>query len=93
MRRVRIFLSRLSALVRSRQRDREIDDEIASHLAEATEEHVRQGLSLEEARRAAQRSFGGVTQMKEICFPFSVSGQSWDAVFPPKKWSKGNGWS
>jgi hypothetical protein len=47
MRRVRIFLFRLSALVRSRQLDREIDDEIASHLAEATEEYVRQGLSLE----------------------------------------------
>src|SRR5215216_45595 len=46
--------------------DREIDDEIASHLAEATEEYVRQGLSLEEARRAAQRSFGGVPQTKEV---------------------------
>ena len=46
--------------------DREIDDEIASHLAEATEEYVQQGLSPEEARRAAQRSFGGVTQTKEV---------------------------
>ena len=46
--------------------DREIDDEITSHLAEATEEYVRQGLSPEEARRAAQRSFGGVTQTKEV---------------------------
>ena len=61
MTRLRIFLFRLSALVRSRQMDREIDDEITSHLAEATEEYVRQGLSPEEARRAAQRSFGGVT--------------------------------
>ena len=60
MTRLRIFLFRLRALVRSRQMDREIDDEIASHLAEATEEYVRQGLSPEEARRAAQRSFGGV---------------------------------
>jgi putative ABC transport system permease protein len=46
--------------------DREIDDEIASHLAEAAAEYVRQGLSLEEARRAALRSFGGVTQTKEV---------------------------
>ena len=46
--------------------DREIDDEITSHLAEATEEYVQQGLSPEEARRAAQRSFGGVTQTKEV---------------------------
>ena len=66
MTRLRIFLSRLSALVRSRQMDREIDDEITSHLAEATEEYVRQGLSPEEARWAAQRSFGGVTQTKEV---------------------------
>ena len=66
MTRLRIFLFRLWALVRSRQMDREIDDEIASHLAEATEEYVQQGLSPEEARRAAQRSFGGVTQTKEV---------------------------
>jgi predicted permease len=66
MRRLRIFLFRLWALVRSRQMDREIDDEIASHLAEATEEYVQQGLSLEEARWAAQRGFGGVTQTKEV---------------------------
>ena len=66
MTRLRIFLFRLWALVRSRQMDREIDDEIASHLAEATEEYVQQGLSPEEARWAAQRSFGGVTQTKEV---------------------------
>ena len=53
MTRLRIFLCRLWALVRSRQMDREIDDEIASHLAEATDEYVRQGLSPEDARRAA----------------------------------------
>jgi len=63
---LRIFLFRLWALVRSRQIDREIDDEITSHLAEATEEYVQKGLSPEEARWAAQRSFGGVTQTKEV---------------------------
>src|SRR6186997_3108215 len=46
--------------------DREIDDEITSHLAEATEEYVQRGLSPEEARRAARRSFGGVPQAKEV---------------------------
>ena len=67
MTRLRVFLSRLSALVRSRrQLDGEIDDEISSHLAEATEEYVRQGMSPEEARLAAQRSFGGVTQTKDV---------------------------
>jgi hypothetical protein len=66
MTRLRIFLSRLRGVGRSRQGDRDLDDEISSHLAEATEEYVRQGLSPEEARRAAQRSFGGVTQTKEV---------------------------
>ncbi|MDQ3149573.1 MAG: ABC transporter permease [Chloroflexota bacterium] len=63
---MRIFLFRLWALVRSRQMDREIDDEITSHLAEATEEYVQRGLSPEEARRAARRSFGGVPQIREV---------------------------
>ena len=66
MTRLRIFLFRMRALIRSRQMDREIDDEIASHLAEAAEEYVQQGLSPAEARRAAQRSFGGVPQTKEV---------------------------
>jgi predicted permease len=57
---------RLRALFGARQLDRDFDDEITSHLAEATEEYVRQGLSPEEARRAAQRSFGGVAQTKEV---------------------------
>jgi putative ABC transport system permease protein len=46
--------------------NREIETEIASHLAEATDEYVRQGLSPEEARLAARRSFGGITQTKEV---------------------------
>jgi putative ABC transport system permease protein len=66
MTRLRIFLFRLWALVRSRQIDREIDDEITSHLAEATEEYIRQGLSPEAARLAALRSFGGVPQTREV---------------------------
>jgi putative ABC transport system permease protein len=67
MTRLRIFLCRLWALLRSRQLDRDIDDEITSHLAEATDEYMQQGLSPEDARLAALRSFGGVTQSKEVC--------------------------
>ena len=66
MTRLRIFVFRLWALVRAHQMDREIDDEISAHLAEAAEEYVQQGLSPEEARRAAQRNFGGVAQTKEV---------------------------
>ena len=35
---LRVLLFRLRALVRARKMDREIDDEISSHLAEATED-------------------------------------------------------
>jgi putative ABC transport system permease protein len=63
---VRAFLSRLWAVLRSRQMDRDIDDEIAGHLAEARDEYIQGGLSPEDAHRAALRSFGGVTQSKEV---------------------------
>ena len=66
MTRLRIVVARLRAAFRSRQMDREMDDEIASHLAEAAEEYVRQGQSPEEARRSAARHFGGVTQAREV---------------------------
>jgi predicted permease len=66
MTRLRILLFRAWALLRARRMDRDIDDEIASHLAEATDEYIRQGLSPDDARMAALRSFGGVTQTKEV---------------------------
>ena len=66
MRALRTFVSRLVAVARSRQHDREIDDEIASHLEEATDEYVARGLSREDARLAATRDFGGITQAKQI---------------------------
>src|SRR5262245_13954086 len=64
--RVRIVLSRLWALVRHREMDRDIDDEIASHLEEATDEYIQRGFSPEDARLAALRSFGGVPQTREV---------------------------
>ncbi len=66
MKALRTFVSRLAALGRSRTQDREIDDEIASHLEEATDEYVARGLSREDARLRAARDFGGITQAKEI---------------------------
>jgi predicted permease len=65
VKRLRVFLLRLWAVVRSQQMDRDMNDEIASHLAEATDEYVQQGLSREDARVAALRSFGSVTQTAE----------------------------
>jgi len=65
MNRVRALLQRIVALVRAERHDRELDEEIAAHLAEATEEYTRRGLSQAEARLAAVRDFGGVTQTRE----------------------------
>ena len=66
MRALRAFVSRLAAAVRSRRHDREIDAEIASHLDEAADEYVARGLSPDDARLAAARDFGGVTQVKQV---------------------------
>jgi hypothetical protein len=62
----RVLFARVRAVVGAQERDREFDDEVASHLAEAADEFERQGLSNEEARRAARRSFGGVTQVTQV---------------------------
>jgi predicted permease len=62
---LRIFLSRLRGLFRRRKLDDELADEIQSHLEMQIEEHVRQGMSPEEAHYLALRKFGGVEQLKE----------------------------
>jgi predicted permease len=63
---LRTFVSRLAAVARWRKHDHEIDDEIASHLEEATDEYIARGLSREDARLAALRAFGGITQTKQV---------------------------
>lgn len=47
--------------------DRELSDEIRSHLAEATDEYVARGMSRQDAYYAALRDFGGVTQTAQVC--------------------------
>jgi macrolide transport system ATP-binding/permease protein len=63
--RLRAFLRRVNALVRPGTFERDLDEEITAHLAEAEEEYVRQGLLLRDARLAALRDFGGVINAKE----------------------------
>ncbi|HKG62344.1 MAG TPA: ABC transporter permease [Pyrinomonadaceae bacterium] len=62
---LRIFLSRLRGLFQKRRLEREMQDEITVHLEMQIEDHVRQGMSPEEARYLALRKFGGVEQVKE----------------------------
>jgi predicted permease len=57
--------TRLLALFRKRNLDRELDGEVLAHLELAERDAIAAGLTPEEARQAARRSFGGIEQMKE----------------------------
>ena len=60
----RLFAS-LRGLLRRRQIDGEIADELRDHLERAIEAHQSQGISPDEARRLALRDLGGLTQTIE----------------------------
>ncbi len=63
--RLRSLPARIWASLRKERLDRELDEEIESHLEMAVEENIRHGMSPAEARSAARREFGGLEQMKE----------------------------
>jgi len=63
---LRQALARLRAFFRKTPLDRDLDAEMASHLAFATEENLRRGLSPEEASRQALVRFGGIVQAGEL---------------------------
>src|SRR5262249_23949395 len=62
---VRSWFARVRDAFRRKALDRELDDEIATHLELAAAEMEARGMNREEARRAALRDFGGVAQVKE----------------------------
>ena len=62
---LRKLFHRLRASLRRGKIEREMDVEMRFHLEMETAENSRRGMSEEEARRAALRSFGGVEQTKE----------------------------
>jgi putative ABC transport system permease protein len=61
----RTIVSRVAGLFRRGRLDADLKQEIASHLDEACDEYLRQGLSPEQARAAALKSFGGIVQIEE----------------------------
>src|ERR1700674_994238 len=61
----RTFLHRLAALFRHRHLEDDLDAELRSHIEMAIDLNLRKGMSAEDARREALRSFGGVEQTKE----------------------------
>jgi macrolide transport system ATP-binding/permease protein len=75
---LRVLLWRLRGLVRTRELDQDVRDQIRTHLEEAAEEHVRRGMSPADARRAAHLEFGGVVHVEEACL--DVRGRWWRDV-------------
>jgi putative ABC transport system permease protein len=56
---------KLRTLFKRRNVEQELDEEIRYHVERQVEANIAQGMSAEEARRAAMRAFGGVEQRKE----------------------------
>src|SRR3990170_4488949 len=65
MRRLRELIFRFGGLFNKRRKDRELDDEIESHLQMHIEDNLRLGMTPEEARRQALIKFGGIESAKE----------------------------
>ena len=63
---LRRFFLRLYNFLRPGRTEPDLARELASHLALLEDEFIRRGLTLEEARLAAQRTFGGIEQTKEL---------------------------
>src|SRR5262247_4080719 len=62
---LRVFIHRLRGLFLRRRLERELDEEIRTHLEMQIEDNLRQGMSPEKARYEALQNFGGVEQVKE----------------------------
>jgi hypothetical protein len=58
---------RLRSLFRPVETDREMKEELREHLEQQIEENVRKGMSSEQARYAALRAMGGLTQIEQQC--------------------------
>jgi hypothetical protein len=62
---VRTLISRITAFFRSSELDKDLDDELLAHIDLAVQENLKQGMTAQQARTAALRNFGGVTQTRE----------------------------
>jgi predicted permease len=60
------LLSRLRAVFTKPALDADFDEELAQHLAAATEDNVRAGMTPTEARRQARLALGGLDQTREL---------------------------
>src|SRR3989441_3829014 len=65
MRKVRTWIMRFVGLCNKQGRDRELEEEIESHVQMHVEDNLRLGMTPEEARRQAMIKFGGIESTKE----------------------------
>ena len=65
MKTLRAGLARLGGLFTRTSRERDLDEELASHLALHMDDNLRRGMTPEDARRAAYLRLGGVELVKE----------------------------
>ena len=65
MRKLRELILRFGGLFNKQRKDRDLDDEIESHLQMHIEDNLRAGMSPEEARRQAMIRLGGIESTKE----------------------------
>jgi putative ABC transport system permease protein len=66
LRKMRAAISRLAGLFQTGRRERDLSDEINSHLALHVEDNLRRGMTSDEARRQALIELGGIEPAKEI---------------------------
>jgi putative ABC transport system permease protein len=67
MRWLEILRLRIRSLLRRGSVEQELEDEMRFHLEKQIERNLGRGLSSEEARHSALRSFGGIAQFQEQC--------------------------
>jgi putative ABC transport system permease protein len=63
---IRVFMLRALDLVVGRCRDDRLTEEMQAHLDLLAEDYMAKGMSIEDARFAARRAFGGVDQMRSL---------------------------
>jgi macrolide transport system ATP-binding/permease protein len=71
---------RVKSLVKRKQLDRDLEDELAFHLAMRAEKNRNSGTGSEEARYAARRQFGNTRGVKEACR------EAWSFVWLETTW-------
>lgn len=92
MRKLRAVLVRLVGMFRKERRERELAQELESHLQFHIEDNLRAGMTPEQARRQALISLGGLERTKERWGEHSCRGKSgwprWRGDSEPRLWER-----